>query len=95
MNRFSAHNPERRGTQLAWLGSTLAVAILMRLALWFLYRPVPYSDTPSYRRLAESVLAGFALYDGTRTPGYPAFLALVGGDEQVWAVQMVLGVLVA
>ena len=95
MNRFSAHNPERRGTQLAWLGSTLAVAILVRLALWFLYRPVPYSDTPSYRRLAESVLAGFDRYDGTRTPGYPAFLALVGGDERVWIVQMALGVLVS
>ncbi len=79
---------------LAWLGGTLVVAMLVRLALWLTYSPVPYSDTPSYRRLAESVLAGFALYDGTRTPGYPAFLALFGGDEQVWAVQMGLGVLV-
>jgi len=88
-------NPESRMTTLVWLGASLATAILLRLALWLTYNPVPYSDTPSYRRLAESVLDGFARYDGTRTPGYPAFLALVGPDTSVWAVQMGLGVLVS
>ena len=72
----------------------MTVALLVRLALWLGYSLVPFSDTPSYRRLAESVLDGFARYDGTRTPGYPAFLALVGGDNQVWLVQMVLGFLI-
>ena len=85
---------ERRSTTLAWLGGSLSVALLVRLALWLGYSPVPYSDTPSYLRLAESVLDGFARYDGTRTPGYPAFLALVGGDIQVWLVQMAMGVLI-
>ena len=85
---------ERRATTLIWLGGSLSVALLVRLALWLGYSPVPYSDTPSYRRLAELVLDGFARYDGTRTPGYPAFLALVGGDIQVWLVQMAMGVLI-
>jgi hypothetical protein len=58
-----------------------------------LYQPVTYSDTPSYRRLAESVLRGFTKYDGTRTPGYPLFLALVGDDQNVWIVQLFLGLI--
>ncbi len=95
MSRLAPHVPERQGTRLAWLGGTLAVALLARLVLWLTYSPVPYSDTASYRRLAEAVLAGFARYDGTRTPGYPIFLALVGGDERVWVVQMALGVLIS
>jgi hypothetical protein len=86
-----ANPPEQRSTILAWLGGSLAAAILVRLVLWMIYSPVHYSDTSSYRRLAESVLEGFAHYDGTRTPGYPAFLALVGPDTRVWVVQMALG----
>ena len=93
-NPITLPHEERRSTTLAWLGGSVTVALLVRLALWLGYSPVPYSDTPSYRRLAESVLDGFARYDGTRTPGYPAFLALVGGDIQVWLVQMVLGFLI-
>ncbi len=88
------NTPERRGTILAWLAGSLAVAIVIRLALWLTYSAVPYNDTPSYRRLAESILEGLTRYDGTRTPGYPAFLALVGPDERIWVVQMALGVLV-
>ena len=94
MNKLLLHTHERRGILLAWLGGTLAVAMLVRLVLWLVYSPVPLHDTPSYRRLADSVLAGFARYDGTRTPGFPAFLALVGSDGRVWVVQMVLGVLI-
>ena len=74
-----------------WLGIVFAVAFLERLLVIILYRPVTYSDTPSYRRLAESVLNGFANYDGTRTPGYPVFLALVGSDQRVWLIQLLLG----
>ncbi|HSQ18574.1 MAG TPA: hypothetical protein VLM83_12795, partial [Anaerolineales bacterium] len=93
-NLITLPHEERRFTTLAWLGGSVTVALLVRLALWLGYSPVPYSDTPSYRRLAEAVLDGFARYDGTRTPGYPAFLALVGGDIQVWLVQMAMGVLI-
>jgi hypothetical protein len=74
-----------------WLVIIVAVALLERLLVIFFYQPVSYSDTPSYRRLAETVLHGFANYDGTRTPGYPVFLALVGSDQRVWLVQLLLG----
>jgi 4-amino-4-deoxy-L-arabinose transferase-like glycosyltransferase len=36
-------------------------------------------------------LEGFKTYDGTRTPGYPAFMALVGPDRAVYALQLFLG----
>jgi hypothetical protein len=67
------------------------VSVLTRLLTILLYQPVAYGDTPSYRRLAETVLQGFNGYDGTRTPGYPVFLALAGSDQHVWLVQLLLG----
>ena len=76
---------------IAVICATLAASV--RLLLLQVYGPVAYSDTPSYRRLAEAVLNGFQRYDGTRTPGYPIFLALVGGDQQVYIVQLMLGFL--
>lgn len=75
-----------------WIGCVFLVAILERLGLWWLYRAIPYSDTPSYRRLAESILRGFSRYNGTRTPGYPLLLAVFGPDDRVWLAQMGMGV---
>jgi len=83
-------NQEKRPLRI-WLGITLAAAILVRIALLVGYAPVPYGDSASYRRLSRSVLNHFERYDGTRTPGYPVFLAIVGSDERVWLVQMVMG----
>lgn len=77
----------------AWLGIVALVALLQRIGLYLLYRPVAYSDTGSYRRLAEAVANGWLRYDGTRVPAYPAFLALFGSDERVYAAQLVLGLL--
>jgi len=74
-----------------WLAVTLGVSLLMRLLLVLLYQPIAYSDTKSYWRLAGSVRNGFERYDGTRTPGYPAFLALVGSDEVAFFLQMLMG----
>lgn len=76
-----------------WFGVITLVALLKRIGLYLLYRPVAYSDTGSYRRLAEAVANGWARYDGTRVPAYPAFLALFGSDERVYAAQLVLGLL--
>jgi hypothetical protein len=87
------HPPRRRSSSRLWLGIVFLVAFLERLLTIFLYQPAPFSDTPSYRRLAGTVLQGFANYDGTRTPGYPVFLALVGSDQTVWYVQLFLGLL--
>jgi hypothetical protein len=69
------------------------VAALQRAWLWFFYSPVTYSDSGAYRHLAEALL-GLQRYDGTRTPGYPAFLALLGPDRRVYAAQLVLGFLI-
>ncbi len=77
---------------IGWI--VLLVSLVERAVFYWIYKPVLYSDSPSYRRLADSVLAGFQGYDGTRTPGYPVFLALVGPDQRVWIAQMVLGVLI-
>jgi len=74
-----------------WLGVVLVTAVLLRLLLFIAYPPVSYSDTASYRRSANAILDGFQSYDGTRTPGYPAFLALIGSDRAVYAAQLVLG----
>lgn len=81
----------RASKPIFWLAITMVVALLERILVVLFYQPVSYGDTPSYRRLAETVLHGFANYDGTRTPGYPVFLALVGADRQVWLVQLLLG----
>lgn len=74
-----------------WVSLVFAVSLISRLAILVFYQPVAFSDTPSYRRLASAVLGGFAKYDGTRTPGYPVFLALVGSDQRVWFIQLLLG----
>ena len=79
------------GSSTFWVFLVFAVGLLSRLIIIFIYQPIAYSDTPSYRRLAEAVLRGFVNYDGTRTPGYPIFLAMVGNDQRVWVVQLLLG----
>src|SRR4030066_279245 len=83
--------PNKQPSLTFWVFIVFIVGLISRLGMVLLYQPVAYSDTPSYRRLAETVLNGFAKYDGTRTPGYPVFLALVGNDQHVWLVQLLLG----
>lgn len=87
--------PETKNNKLwIWFSIVLIVAVLLRLVMFFTYPQVTYSDTHSYRRAAEAVLNGFQAYDGTRTPGYPTFMALVGTDQTVYAVQLFLGLLI-
>ncbi|MGE5124500.1 MAG: hypothetical protein ACM3H7_08275 [Acidobacteriaceae bacterium] len=86
-------NEERNSLPAFWLAIVTAVALLVRVVTLLIYQPVAFSDTPSYRRLAEAVLQGFTSYDGTRTPGYPVFLALVGSDQRVWLAQLFLGLI--
>ena len=77
-------------------GIVALVAAVQRVLLWRVYGPVSYGDTGSYLRSAE-VLARLTLdgYDGTRVPGYPAFVALIGVDpDRVFAAQLVLGWLI-
>jgi hypothetical protein len=92
MTHFNTAKSKNRFSGIAlWLAVVSAVAFIERLLVILLYQPVAFGDTPSYRRLADSVLAGFAAYDGTRTPGYPAFLAVTGSDRTAWLVQLMLG----
>ncbi len=72
---------------------TLLLAVLERVILALFYAPVTYHDTASYRRSADAILHGWAGYDGTRTPGYPAFMALFGSDHHVYLAQLALGLL--
>jgi 4-amino-4-deoxy-L-arabinose transferase-like glycosyltransferase len=74
----------------AWL--VVLIAIAFRVGMWLVYQPISYGDTPSYQRAAEAVINGFVRYDGTRTPGYPIFIAVLGTNERIWIAQMVLGV---
>jgi hypothetical protein len=78
---------------LRWAIALAVLGILERTGLWLVYQVAYYGDTGAYQRLAE-VLRGLTLvgYDGTRVPGYPALLALVGPDgDSIWLAQMVLG----
>ncbi|HWQ04876.1 MAG TPA: hypothetical protein VN452_05935 [Longilinea sp.] len=79
---------------LRWLLIISAVAILERLLLLAFYSPVAYDDTASYRHLADTVLNHWEGYDGTRTPGYPIFLAWFGSDQHVYALQLLMGLLI-
>ena len=74
-----------------WLSIVVAISLIERTLLYTLYRPVVYNDTGGYRRAADAILAGWANLDGTRTPGYPVFMALFGPDERVYLAQLVLG----
>jgi hypothetical protein len=85
------HMRKLTSSNIFWLVVVGGVALLARLLLILLYQPVSYSDTASYRRLADTVLNRFTAYDGTRTPGYPVFMALVGSDRHVWLAQLALG----
>ena len=80
--------------QHATLGIVLAIALVLRLGMYLWYAPVSYSDSRTYFRLAEQIRLGWANYDGSRTPGYPAFLALLETDQNVWLAQMGMGVLI-
>lgn len=86
-----AVNKKKPSSAILWGVIVSLVALIERLLVIVFYQPVSFSDTPSYRRLAEAVLRGFSNYDGTRTPGYPVFLALVGSDQWVWLAQLLLG----
>ena len=74
-----------------WLTVVVVVAVLLRVVLFVTYPEVSYSDTASYRRSANAILDEMGNYDGTRTPGYPAFMAVLGPDRAVYAAQLILG----
>lgn len=76
------------------LGFVFIISLMLRLALYFFYAPIIYSDTKTYHRLAGQILLGWVNYDGSRTPGYPVFLAVLKTDQNAWLAQMGMGVLI-
>ena len=82
-----------RSSPRRWFLGLALIGLAERLALRLVYSPASFGDTPSYMRLAEALQrSGLGSYDGTRAPGYPAFLALLGRDPgTVWLAQMALG----
>lgn len=74
-----------------WFLLVLAIALIQRAILWLSYPAGIYHDTGGYRRLADTILGGWQFYDGTRTPGYPLWMAWMGPDARVYFSQLVLG----
>jgi len=79
---------------ILWLGIVLILSILLRVLLFTTYSPVAYSDTGGYLRSARAVANGFDNYDGTRTPVYPIFIAMMGSENAIYAGQLFLGLCV-
>ncbi len=76
---------------IIWFVAVMVLAVTLRVVLFVNYPADSFSDTNSYRRSANAILGGMEAYDGTRTPGYPAFMALLGPDRAVYATQLFLG----
>jgi 4-amino-4-deoxy-L-arabinose transferase-like glycosyltransferase len=75
-----------------WFWLVSGIAVLARLGLWAVYPLTPNNDSPTYVQLAKNILTkGFSTYNATRTPGYPAFLALTG--DWAYFAQLLLGLL--
>jgi hypothetical protein len=91
-NLVGASQPRERVRPYAPLGVVLVISLVLRLGIYLWYAPVTYSDSRTYFRLAEQIRQGWANYDGSRTPGYPALLAVLGTDQNVWFVQLGMGV---
>jgi len=80
-----------------WFIGLLVLVLFVRVILLLSYQPVEFGDSGSYLRLAEAIRGvGERGYDGSRVPGYPAFMALLNmKPERIWIGQMVLGLLIS
>ncbi len=77
---------------MLWLVVVLILSILLRIMLITTYPPYIFNDTSGYFRAAQAIENGFQNYDGTRTPIYPAFIALLGSESAVYTGQLILGI---
>ena len=84
-----------RDQKVLWLGVVLIISIAIRVVLFSTYPPRVFGDTGGYLRAAQAVLNGFENYDGTRTPVYPVFLAVMGSKRAIYAGQLFLGLLIS
>ena len=79
-----------------WLLLLIVSGAMLRISLLYVYPPLTTPDTGTYHAAARELSgkADASLAPARRTPGYPAFLLLTGGDPRsVVAAQMALGLL--
>lgn len=85
MIKYATSNPIR---------TIFFVGLLWRILIFCCYPAVTIlPDSEGYQMLAERILAfDLSGYDGTRSPGYPAILAILGlNDMWIVVAQMLLG----
>ena len=88
-------NLARFSTASVW-AAVILVTFGARGLLWFTYHPVSFSDTHSYRRLADAIPnPNWNGYDGTRTPGYPLVMAFFGPDQRLYLAQLAMGLAIS
>lgn len=77
--------------------SLLLAGTLIRTGLWFVYEPISHPDSATYFTAAAHIANGdFTGYEGRRTPGYPALIALAGlSPSKVWVLQMLCGLAIS
>jgi len=69
--------------------------LVLRMVVWFFYGHITiFPDSEGYESLAKLISSGsLSGYDGTRSPGYPVLLALLGNQNILLvALQMSLGI---
>lgn len=68
--------------------------VLYRLAIVFFYGHITvFPDSDGYKMLGQLLAdANLSGYDGTRSPGYPILLALLGSPVLLVALQMIIGI---
>jgi hypothetical protein len=82
---------------LHWAVGLGLFGALERVVLAWAYQPVAFGDSPTYFRMAGVLVEnGLDGYDASRVPGYPAFIAALGGDQtKVRIAQLALGLLIS
>ena len=87
------HDPKRR----RWWLALATIGLVERAGLFFITEPASFGDTATYFRLGQVLVRqGLSAYDGTRVPGYPWFVGLLGTDPQtIWLAQLLIGWLVS
>ncbi len=76
-------------------GFVFFVGVLIRSGLRLIYPAAVYTDTDRYRYMANAILTDWNLFNGTRAPGYPLFMALAGDDNAVYIAQLALGLVIS
>ena len=95
MTRLFRSKYETDAVYHAWaIAGLIVLGVVGRALMIAMYEPMAYGDTGTYLRLADQIRTwDFSAFDGSRTPGYPLFLMLLGkSPEAVWLAQQILGI---